>query len=393
MRCVIMKTNVLNDDWDILKTFLPSGWEDKARELGALVRKRKIDSAETLLRVLLIHLADGKSLRTTAAYAHEAGLCDLNDVALLHRLRSAEEWFHWMVTELFQSLSSRPLPSKLFQTYRIRLVDGSSISEPGSTGTDWRLHYSLLLSNLRCDSLTITPTTTGEAFQRYAVTPGDVFIGDRGYCQRKGIVYVLQHHGHVLVRFHSTNLPLFRRSGTPFVVLEHLRGLDTGHIGDWDVWFKHPESGDLVKGRLCSLRKSQEAAEKAKKQLRQTASRKGRTLRPETLEHAEYITMFTTTTRHVFTGMLLMSLYRGRWQVELVFKRLKGILGVGHLPKYHPESCVAWLYGKMIVALLVERLYHEAERFSPWGYSINLPSGEEGKHAAGSTRQKSLAGI
>ena len=99
-----MRTKVIKEDWEILKRFLPDGWEHKAIELGALVRKRKIESADILLRVLLIHLADGKSLRTTSAYALEANICDINDVALLHRLKASGEWFRWMSTELVNQL-------------------------------------------------------------------------------------------------------------------------------------------------------------------------------------------------------------------------------------------------------------------------------------------------
>lgn len=369
-----MNTKIIQDDWKILKTFLPEGWIDKATELGALVRKRKIKSADTLLRVLLIHLADGKSLRTTAAYAHEVNLCEINDVALLHRLKGSQEWFRWMAAELFKTLKGPPLPASLFNKYRVRLVDGSTISEPGSTGTDWRIHYSFLLSTFRCDTFKITSPKEGESFKRYPVTQDDFLIGDRGYCQRKGIMYVINNKGHVLVRFHSTNLPLFSRNGKPFSVLFHLRSLDNDKVGDWDVWFKDPDDEHLVKGRLCALRKSKEAIEKAKKQLRRIASRKGRKLQPATLEHAEYITLFTTVTRHTLKGVKILSLYRVRWQVELVFKRLKGIIGIGHLPKYNPESCIAWLYGKMVVALLVERLYQEAEFLSPWGYPLWDPT-------------------
>jgi hypothetical protein len=361
-----MTTKIL-DDWKLIQQLLPEGWEAKATELGALVRKRKVKNAETLLRILFIHLADGKSLRTTVAYANEVGLCAINDVALLHRLRASEEWFRWMVAELFQHLHREPLPAKLFHTYRIRLVDGSSISEPGSAGTDWRLHYAFLLSNLRCDTFQVTSVKTGEAFQRYSVAPGDLLIGDRGYCQRKGIMHVLDHQGHVLVRFHSTNLPLLTKHGQSFTVLEHLRGLDEGQVGDWNVWMPAPDGERVVKGRLCSCRKRQKAAEKAKKALRQMASKKGRTLRPETLEHAEYITVFTTTTRHVFKGQLLLSLYRGRWQIELIFKRLKGLLRIGALPKYHPESCLAWLYGKMLIALVAERFISRGGNIFPLG--------------------------
>ncbi len=46
----------------------------------------------------------------------------------------------------------------------------------------------------------------------------------------------------------------------------------------------------------------------------------------------------------------------------------KRYVGVGHLPKKDPESCIAWLYGKMLVTLLVERLYREAD-FFPLGIS------------------------
>ena len=100
------------------------------------------------------------------------------------------------------------------------------------------------------------------------------------------------------------------------------------------------------------MRKSKEAAELAKQKLRRQASKKGKALRPETLEHAEYVSLFTSSDRHKLKGVDVLSLYRGRWQIELVFKRLKSIVGIGELPKHHPESCIAWLYGKLLVALL-----------------------------------------
>jgi len=365
-----MDASPLEDDWNILQRFLPTGWIDKARQFGALKRKRKIDSPETLLRVLLIHLADGKSLRTTAAYAQEINLCEVNDVALLHRLRSSEEWLRWIACELLQALRGPALPQRVKKRFRIRLVDGTSISEPGSTGTDWRIHYCLRFETLRCDTFLITAPRVAEDFQRYPVEPGDLLVADRGYCKRKGITHVVTQGGQVLVRFHSNNLPLFTRRATPLAVLARLRSLLDGQAGDWDVWFRDPYDEHRVKGRLCALRKSRKAIELAHKHLRRMASKKGKKLRPETLEYAEYVIIFTTVNRHHFTAEEILSLYRGRWQIELVFKRLKGILALGHLPKHHPESCVAWLYGKLVVALLVERLYQEAELFSPWGYPL-----------------------
>ena len=67
----------LVDDFDYLVSFLPPGWEAKAKELGALRRCRKVSDARTLLRVLLIHLAEGCSLRETSARVRQGGIADL----------------------------------------------------------------------------------------------------------------------------------------------------------------------------------------------------------------------------------------------------------------------------------------------------------------------------
>jgi transposase len=152
--------------------------------------------------------------------------------------------------------------------------------------------------------------------------------------------------------------------------LEKLRSLSDGIPGDWNIWFRDPDDSHLVKARLCSLRKSKEAIEIAKKKIRQEASKRGIKTKDETLEYAEYVTVLTTVNRHALKTEDILNVYRGRWQIELVFKRLKSIIGLGHLPKKSPESCIAWLYGKILVALLTERIYREADFFSPWGYPI-----------------------
>ena len=64
-----MKTKSIEEEWDVLTTFFPKGWEEMAYETRAITRRRKISNPEILLRVLLIHLADGRSLRSTATYA------------------------------------------------------------------------------------------------------------------------------------------------------------------------------------------------------------------------------------------------------------------------------------------------------------------------------------
>ena len=367
------------DDWEIVLRFLPPGWEAKALELGALSRRRKIDSPQTLLRVLMIHLANGMSLRTTTAYAHQVNLCSINDAALLHRLKASEQWFHWMCVEILKGMHGRSGPEELPGRFQVRVVDGAPVSEPGITGSDRRIHYSLRLDNLRFDTLKITNPKAGEDFQRFDFSPGDLAIGDRRYCKRRGITHVLNGGGHVLVRLHSSNFPLFDRSGKPFPTLDHLRFLKAADCGDWDVYFRSPGATDLQKGRLCAIKKTQEAAELARKELRAKAAKQQRRLLPATLEHAGYVCVFTTVNRHSLKTPEVLEIYREGWQIQPTFKRLRNILGVGHLPKHKEENSVAWLYGKMVVAMLAEKFRQEAESVSPWGYPIQCPRRRRGQ--------------
>jgi IS4 transposase len=69
----------------------------------------------------------------------------------------------------------------------------------------------------------------------------------------------------------------------------------------------------------------------------------------------EYIVLVTSLPSKITKDEVLET-YRLRWQVENYFKRLKSILGFGELPKKREEASLAWLNGKMMVALLIETL-------------------------------------
>jgi Transposase DDE domain len=150
-----------------------------------------------------------------------------------------------------------------------------------------------------------------------------------------------------------------------------LRKLRIGGIGEWDAILPGAKGeGDDLPVRVCAIKKSKEATEQARKKIRRLASKKGHETKPETLESAAYVVILTTAPATRMSAESALELYRARWQVELVFKRMKSIIGLGHLPKVDPESSRAWLHGKLFVALLTETLVHATESLSPWGYPI-----------------------
>lgn len=360
----------VDEDWDYLVSFLPDGWAEQARALGALRRARKMASADLLLRVLLIHLAEGCSLRETAVRAEQAGLVSVSDVAVMDRLRQSGPWFQWMNQALIDQLGIHPVAGRPPHR-RVRVVDGTHVSEPGPTGSSWRLHYAIELPALCCSDVQISESVgagVGESFARFAVAPGDLLLGDRVYGNANGIAHVVDHGGDVLTRFGWQNLPMQDADGDPFDLFGHLRTLEGTRVGDWPVLLAHDR--ERIPGRVCAVKLSRQARERAIRRARRKSQKDGTAIRRETVEAAQYVFVFTTLPQHVCRPSLALEYYRGRWQIELVFKRMKSILGLGHLRKHDDEACKAWLHGKLFVATLLEALLRHGETFFPWGYPL-----------------------
>ena len=121
---------------------MPNGWEEKAKESKAICRTRKVGSAEELLRVELLHFGEGLSLKETSTVAKEGGISDISSVALYHRVRKSAEWLRWMCEGMLEQLGTAVTKPEWLEGRCVRAIDGSHISEQGSTGSDWILHYS-----------------------------------------------------------------------------------------------------------------------------------------------------------------------------------------------------------------------------------------------------------
>ncbi len=362
----------MKEDWGLLMDFLPEGWEGMAADSGAMKGLRKDKSAEHLLRVLLLHPGCGHSLSETVVRARQSGLAELSAVALMKRLVKAGPWLRALCQALFAEQGLLRHPSR--QSLEMRLVDATTVKEPGKTGSSWRIHYSVCVPSLLCDHFVLTETEgtgTGESFTRFPVAAGDCLIGDRGYSTAKGIAHVADAGGYVLVRVNTGSLPLRASDGRGFNLLQKVQCLQHPHsVSAWPVRTDPKNGSGSVEGRVCAIRKSDTAIALAEKKLRDTAVSKGKALKPETLEFARHVIVFTTFPTSEFPPVQVLQWYRIRWQVELVFKRFKSIAQLGHLPKYNPESAKAWLYGKPFAALLTERLIHHAVAISPWGYEF-----------------------
>jgi len=362
-----MRNDTLPEEWSVLRGWLPTDLEQSAAACKFTRRTTGRVTAETWLRLILMHVTGGLSLEQTMLRAAELGWCELSAVSLFKRLRVAQDWLIGMCSHLLRHQcqllgGSNPWPEGL----AMRLIDATDVQEPGSTGTAWRIHYSLRMPQMVCDHYELTDDKGGEKFGRFTFAKGDLVIADRGYSHRGGLAHIINSGGEVLVRWNPSSLPLETSCGHPANLLGWLRRLPVQGSSEKKVWMRY--NGVRYALRLCAIRKSRLAAEAARKKAADEARKDGRKMRNETLQYADYVMVLCSMEQSKLHRDAALAFYRGRWQIELAFKRLKSLLDAGHVPKESDASARSWMQAKILSSLLIERTLWEGEFFSPWGH-------------------------
>ena len=362
-----MMDDALPEEWEILRSWLPEDLNARARQQQFFRRARGLNDGERWLRIILMHVAGGLSLEQTALRARELGLAQISGVALFKRLRNSGAWLQDLCQHLLAEQQRRLGGCAWPSEYQVRAIDATAVQEPGSTGTAWRIHYSIRLPELICDHYELTDHRGGEKLGRFHFAKAELILADRGYSHRAGAAKVLASGAALLLRWNPAILPVKGPGGQAFNLLGKLRRLPKRGAQEWPVQFAH--EGKTYFLRLCAIRKNRLATERARRKAMDKARRNGTQAQPQSLELTHYILVLTSLAAK-FSCRQVLELYRCRWQIELAFKRLKTLLGAGHVPKSDDQSARAWMQAKILTALLLERLLLEAKIFSPWGYHL-----------------------
>ena len=355
-------------------SLMPGDLEESCRSKLAIKRRREVESAQQLLRMCLAYGVCDMSLRQVAAWAEATGVGSMSNVAVLKRLRNAADWLGYVVA---QWLIERGLTTNVPEC-RVRIVDATTVSEPGSRGIDWRVHLGFDLKAQRITEVELTDRYEGETLVRHRVCDEEVLLGDRGYAHRRGIGSVLSRDGHVVVRAHWSNLALKSVGGKALNVVALLETLGPNELGDWPVELE--EGGRRYCVRLVAVKKTEAAAEKERTRIRKEARKKHRRVDTRALRAAGYIYVLTDLPPERLPAIHVLELYRLRWQIELMFKRLKSLLNLQGLRAKDPQLARTYILSKLLAALVIEELMGDALSFFPWGFRLPRQSTEPLAH-------------
>jgi Transposase DDE domain len=80
--------------------------------------------------------------------------------------------------------------------------------------------------------------------------------------------------------------------------------------------------------------------------------------------------VLTTVTKDRLSAVDILELYRLRWQIELLFKRLKSLLHLDTLPSRRGPTARSWMLARFLAAALAQKLLDPDGSLSPWEYAL-----------------------
>ena len=342
--------------------------EETARAQGAFKRWREVRSASDLLRLVLVYAGCDWSLREVGIWGTVLGLAALSKVAVRQRLLNCGAWLAQLIRALLIPATSP------WADLRIRLLDTTTVTGPGTRGTDWRLHTSWDLGTLSMTDVEMTPTgqNDAETLGRFPLRHDEIVLADQGFSYAASLVPLLAGNYPFVVRSNWRSIRLEWEDGSRVEVVALMRTLAARQILERPVWVCH--EGQRYRVRLIIGALPQAQADRARQRVHERLRKRGKTPTAETLLTAGCTLLLTNLPLVDWPAERVLAVYRWRWHIEVYFKRLKSLLHLDQVRARTPDLQRVYLLAKLLIALLVDQEVRAVQSAYPaWFHSSHRP--------------------
>lgn len=182
----------------------------------------------------------------------------------------------------------------------------------------------------------------------------DLVIRDLGYYASERIKEIEQKLAYYISRLKSDVVVYESKDASqPLDLAKFLdKRIDQGVV-DTEVFI----GKERLPVRLVACLMDENSLNKRRREANRTAQRHGTKISPKKSSLLKYAIFITNVAVEVLSSTCVMAVYRARWRVELIFKQWKSCLKLHVFKGYHIERFHCFLYGRLIMILLLGSIY------------------------------------
>ena len=222
------------------------------------------------------------------------------------------------------------------------------------------IQYEFDLKNLAFKSLEFTSAKVPDV-SKANIVPGqfnknDLVIRDLGYFKRESFKELMTSEAFFISRLNTTAKVYIEDSAICFKDLYYQMQRTSSTCKDLKVLLNCGKD-EKIQVRLVAQLVTEEMYRKRLATLEKNAKRKGLKISEESRRRCRFFLIITNIESEKMSMDELFSIYRLRWQIELMFKLWKSVLGIHKVQKMKLERFLCMLYAKLnYIKFLIETI-------------------------------------
>ncbi len=185
------------------------------------------------------------------------------------------------------------------------------------------------------------------------IEANDLIIRDLGYFAISAFQTIAENNAYYLSRFKSgVHFYLDEFDEIPLDLAEHLKKKEFKHLNI--IEFKGYLGKEKIQTRLIIYRQSQELTDQRLRDANKHARKKGETISKNRKLLLSFSIFVTNAPEDMISAEFVGTVYRLRWEIELVFKRWKSQLEVDYLKGIHKERIDCLIWSRLCTVVILE---------------------------------------